>query len=61
MERGTSWFGTLAFGLVYQLTRDYRPAILVTIAFFVVGGLILTRVDMRKGIEMAGNEQPRLV
>lgn len=61
MERGTSWFGTLAFGLVYQLTGDYRPAILVTIAFFVVGGLILTRVDMRKGIEMAGNEQPRLV
>jgi UMF1 family MFS transporter len=61
MERGTSWFGTLAFGLVYQLTRDYRPAILVTIAFFVVGGLILTRVNIRQGIEMAGNEQPRLV
>ncbi|MGD8150884.1 MFS transporter [Ornithinimicrobium sp. Y1694] len=61
MERGTSWFGTLAFGLVYQLTGDYRPAILVTIAFFVVGGLILTRVNVRKGIEMAGNEQPRIV
>lgn len=61
MERGTSWFGTLAFGLVYQLTRDYRPAILVTIAFFVVGGLILSRVDVRKGIDMAGNEQPTLV
>ncbi|WP_298749324.1 MFS transporter [uncultured Serinicoccus sp.] len=61
MERGTSWFGTLAFGLTYQLTGSYRPAILVTIAFFVVGGLILTRVDMRKGIAMAGNEQPRKV
>lgn len=61
MERGTSWFGTLAFGLVFQLTRDYRPAILVTIAFFVLGGLILTRVDVRRGIDMAGNEQPRLV
>lgn len=61
MERGTSWFGTLAFGLVYQLTGDYRPAILVTIAFFVVGGLLLARLDVRRGIAMAGNEQPRLV
>jgi MFS transporter, UMF1 family len=61
MERGTSWFGTLAFGLTFQLTGSYRPAILVTIVFFVIGGLLLTRVNMRKGIEMAGNEQPRLV
>ncbi len=61
MERGTSWFGTLAFGLTYQLTGSYRPAILVTIAFFVLGGLVLTRVNMRRGIEMAGNEQPRIV
>ncbi|MGC5584787.1 MFS transporter [Ornithinimicrobium sp. W1665] len=61
MERGTSWFGTLAFGLTYQLTGSYRPAILVTIAFFVVGGLILTRVRVREGIAMAGNEQPRIV
>ena len=61
MERGTSWFGTLAFGLTYQLTGSYRPAILVTIVFFVVGGLILTRVRMREGIAAAGNEQPRIV
>ena len=61
MERGTSWFGTLAFGITYQLTGSYRPAILVTIAFFVVGGLILTRVNVRRGIEMAGNEQPTVV
>lgn len=61
MERGTSWFGTLAFGLVYQLTGDYRPAILVTIAFFVVGGLLLTRVRVREGIAAAGNEQPAII
>ncbi len=61
MERGTSWFGTLAFGLTYQLTGSYRPAILVTIVFFVLGGLILTRVRMREGIAAAGNEQPRVV
>ena len=29
MERGTSWLGTLVFGLVYQLTLSYRWAIVV--------------------------------
>ncbi len=24
-ERGTSWFGTLLFGVVFQLTGSYRP------------------------------------
>ena len=38
MERGTSWFGTLVFGVVYQLTDSYRPAIFALIVFFVVGG-----------------------
>jgi UMF1 family MFS transporter len=61
MERGTSWFGTLAFGLMFQLTGSYRPAILITIVFFVIGGLILLRVRVREGIEAAGNEQPRIV
>ena len=31
MERGTSWFGTLVFGLVYQFTDSYRPAIFALI------------------------------
>ncbi len=26
-ERGTSWFGTFVFGVVFQLTGSYRPAI----------------------------------
>ncbi len=46
-ERGTCWFGTLVFGLVYQLTDSYRPAIFALIIFFVVGGLLLARVDPR--------------
>ena len=33
MERGTSWLGTLAFGLVYQFTHSYRWAIVVLIFF----------------------------
>lgn len=57
-ERGTSWLGTLAFGLVYQLSGSYRPAILVLIVFFLVGGLLLRKVDVRAGIAEAGNTQP---
>ncbi len=60
-ERGTSWFGTLAFGLVFQLTDSYRLAIVGLVAFFVVGGALLARVDMRQGILEAGNDLPRVV
>ena len=49
MERGTSWFGTLTFGLVFQLTGSYRPAVFALIAFFVIGGLLLLRVDTARG------------
>ncbi len=58
MDRGTSWFGTLVFGVVYQLTDSYRPAIFALIAFFVVGGLLLIRVDTERGIRDAGNADP---
>ena len=61
MERGTSWFGTLVFGLVYQLTDSYRPAIFALIAFFVIGGALLLKVDTEKGIRDAGNEVPSVV
>lgn len=61
MERGTSWLGTLAFGLIFQFTGSYRLAILALIVFFVVGGLLLLKVNMRKGIADAGNEQPAKV
>lgn len=60
-ERGTSWFGAVLFGLVYQLTDSYRPAIVSLMVFFVVGGLLLARVDVRRGIEEAGNTVPKVV
>jgi UMF1 family MFS transporter len=60
-ERGTSWSGTLVFGLVFQLTDTYRAAIIALVAFFVVGGVLLSRVDVRRGILEAGNEVPRVV
>ncbi len=61
MERGTSWFGTLVFGLVYQLTGSYRPAIFALIMFFVIGGALLLKVDTAKGVRQAGNELPSVV
>lgn len=60
-ERGTSWFGTLMFGLVYQVTDSYRDAILALVVFFVLGGAILARVDVRRGIVEAGNQVPAVL
>jgi UMF1 family MFS transporter len=60
-ERGTSWLGTLTFGLVHQLTDSYRPAIGALIVFFAVGLILLVRVDTRRGIAEAGNSAPAVV
>ena len=59
MDRGTSWFGTLTFGIVVQLTDSFRPAIFALIFFFVLGALLLLRVDTERGIRDAGNALPR--
>jgi UMF1 family MFS transporter len=60
-ERGTSWFGTLTFGLVFQLSDSYRLAIVALVAFFVIGGAILSRVDIRRGVIEAGNDVPAVL
>ncbi len=60
-ERGTSWLGTLVFGLVQQFTGSYRYAIVALVLFFVLGGLLLRRVDIERGIRDAGNEAPAVV
>ena len=60
-ERGTSWFGTLLFGVVFQLTGSYRPAILALILFFVLGAFFLLRLDPERGIREAGNQPPRVL
>jgi UMF1 family MFS transporter len=48
-DKGTSWLGPIAFGLALQFTRSYRVALLSLIVFFVVGLLLLVRVDVEKG------------
>ncbi len=60
-ERGTSWFGTFLFGVVFQVTGSYRPAIVALIVFFVLGAGFLLRLDPRRGIEEAGNAVPMVV
>ena len=60
-ERGTSWLGTLAFGIVFGLTGSYRQSVLFVIAFFVIGGLMLLRVNIRQAITESGNPQPKVV
>jgi UMF1 family MFS transporter len=61
MERGTSWFGTLTFGLVHQFTHSYRWAIVALVVFFVLGGALLARVRVREGILAAGNQVPQVI
>ena len=60
-ERGTSWLGPLVFGLAIQWTDSYRVAVLAVGIFFIVGMLLLTRVNVRRAIQEAGNELPAKV
>jgi MFS transporter, UMF1 family len=60
-ERGTSWLGAVTFGLVYSMTGSYRQAIVSLVVFFVVGFLLLARLDLRAAIAEAGNPQPARV
>jgi len=46
-------FGPLIFGLVSQLFGNSRLGIISLIIFFISGGLLLTRVDEEKGIQVA--------
>ena len=55
-ERGTSWIGPLVFAVAVQLTGTQRIAIISLIIFFIVGLLLLSRVDVRKAMEEAGQD-----
>ena len=41
--------GPLAFGSAVALTGSSRPAVLMLVVFFVLGALVLTRVDLAEG------------
>jgi UMF1 family MFS transporter len=46
-------FGPLVFGLLGQITGDSRLSIASLLVFFVVGGALLTRVNVEEGVEAA--------
>jgi UMF1 family MFS transporter len=60
-DKGTSWLGPLAFGLVFQLTHSYRIGLVSLLVFFVVGGVLLALVPVRRAILAAGNTPPRVL
>jgi len=53
--------GPLLFGVVSQFAGSSRLSIFSLIAFFVVGGFVLTRVDEREGRRVASEEDAALV
>jgi UMF1 family MFS transporter len=55
-ERGTSWIGPIVFAVAVQLTDSQRVAIISLIIFFVVGLLLLSRVNIRQAILDAGHD-----
>jgi MFS transporter, UMF1 family len=57
-DKGTSWLGPLLFGLALQFTGSYRVAILSLIVFFVIGMLLLFKVNVREGARQAENHSP---
>jgi UMF1 family MFS transporter len=48
--------GPLLFGVVSQIAGESRLSILSLIIFFLIGGLLLTRVDVEEGIRVAQEE-----
>jgi UMF1 family MFS transporter len=49
-------FGPLLFGVVSQVAGGSRLSIVALIVFFIVGGLLLSRVDEKEGIRVAREE-----
>ncbi len=49
MEKFASFLGPLIFALAVLVFGSSRPAIVALIAFFIIGGYLLTRVDVEEG------------
>jgi len=54
-ERGTSWLGTLTFGIVNQMFNSLRLGILSIIFFFIAGLVLLPLVNVKKAMEESKN------
>ena len=60
-EKFASIFGPLLFAITIALSGSSRAAILGVIAFFAIGALILTRVDVAEGRRLAQEAERDLV
>lgn len=60
-DKGTSWLGPLFFGLIFQMTNSYRAGIVSLVVFFLLGGILLALVPLRRAIVAAGNTPPTLI
>lgn len=60
-DKGSTLLGSWTVALAVQLTNSYRVAILSLVVFFVLGGLLLWRIDLPKAIRAAGNEVPERI
>ncbi|MEU4163661.1 MFS transporter [Actinoplanes sp. NPDC026670] len=60
-DKGTSWLGPLFFGLIFQLTNSYRAGIVSLVVFFLLGGVLLALVPIRRAIVAVGNTPPKLI
>jgi UMF1 family MFS transporter len=56
MEKFSAILGPLLFAAAGTLLGSSRPAVLSLVAFFIIGGLILTRVDVAEGKRIAQAE-----
>jgi MFS transporter, UMF1 family len=57
-DKGTSWLGSMLFGLALQFTGSYRSAIVSLLVFFVLGIVVLARTNVRAAAAEAGNPAP---
>lgn len=57
-DRGSVLLGAASITLVVNLTGGFRTAIFSLVIFFIIGGLLLWRADLKAGIEAAGNKVP---
>jgi UMF1 family MFS transporter len=61
MEKFSTILGPLVFAWAAITFGNSRPAVLSLIAFFVIGGILLTRVDVEEGRRVAREEDARLL
>lgn len=56
MEKFSAIMGPLIFAAAVAIFGSSRPAIVSLIAFFIIGGFLLMRVDMAEGVRVAREE-----